>query len=73
MCGNWRGEVYLYSIKKNSFTLYKAYERNNVYIFIEIHDRIGGYPYKTMVLFVLVMILLNSQVQILFKRLDREY
>ena len=43
------------------------------YIFIEIHDRIGGYPYKTMVLFVLVMILLNSQVQILFKRLDREY
>lgn len=30
MCGNWRGEVYLYSIKKNSFTLYKAYERNNV-------------------------------------------
>lgn len=30
MCGNWRGEVFLYSIKKNEFVLHHTYERNNV-------------------------------------------
>jgi hypothetical protein len=32
MCGNWRGEVYLYLISENRFTLYKKYPSNNILV-----------------------------------------